>query len=107
PPSDGNPGWRYRKGGAGLREKNVKKFVMNRLRFLLFLFVLSISGAVAQYKPATVTESTKAFPTYAYSDPNPIPEVGRIYPYFRFDGYQHKPEQKVWKTVELENEFIK
>ena len=45
--------------------------------------------------------------TYMFSDPNPVPEPGRIYPYFRFDGYTSKSIQKEWKMVILENDYIK
>src|SRR5690606_19540448 len=55
----------------------------------------------------TVRESKKQFTTYAFSDPDPIPQMGKIYPYYRFDGYTHQPTQKEWKVVELENDYIK
>ena len=42
------------------------------------------SGAASR---ATVREFQRIFPTYPFGDPNPIPVVGRIYPYFRFDGF--------------------
>lgn len=45
--------------------------------------------------------------TYQFSDPDPVPEIGRIYPYFRFDGYTNSSIQKKWKMVILENEYIK
>ena len=63
--------------------------------------------ADGQNNPATVKESRKVFKTYDFSDPNPIAEVGKVYPYYRFDGYTNVAVQKEWKTVELENEFIK
>ena len=56
---------------------------------------------------ATVREFQRVFPTYPFSDPNPIPVVGRIYPYFRFDGFAAKSVEKSWKVVELENAYIK
>ncbi|MBL8205250.1 MAG: DUF5107 domain-containing protein [Blastocatellia bacterium] len=56
---------------------------------------------------ATVREYKKVFKTYPYSDPNPIPTMGKIYPYFRYDGYTDKPVNQEWKVVELENEYIK
>jgi len=56
---------------------------------------------------ATVKEYNKAYPTYPFSDPDPIPEMGKTYPYFRFDGYATKPIQKEWKVVELENEYLR
>jgi tetratricopeptide (TPR) repeat protein len=62
---------------------------------------------VAQNKTTTIKEYKKGFTTYPYSDPNPIPVVGKIYPYFRFDIYADKPIQKEWTVVELENEYIK
>jgi len=56
---------------------------------------------------ATIKEYNKTFTTYPFSDPDPVPEVGKIYPYYRFDGYTDKPVQKEWKVVELENDYIK
>jgi len=69
---------------------------------ILFFFTL----VWAQQK-ATVREYRKVFKTYPFSDPDPIPKVGKIYPYFRFDGYTDTPVQKEWKVVELENDYIK
>ncbi len=42
-----------------------------------------------------------------FSDPNPIPDMDRNYPYFRFDGYTNKSEEQKWKMVILENDYIK
>ncbi len=61
----------------------------------------------AQAPRATVREFTRVFPTYPFSDPNPIPVVGRIYPYFRFDGFTDVAEPRAWKVVELENAYLK
>ncbi|MDH4091926.1 MAG: DUF5107 domain-containing protein [Cyclobacteriaceae bacterium] len=63
--------------------------------------------AKAQHNPSKVTEYKKVFKTYGFSDPNPIAQMGLIYPYYRFDGYTDKPINKEWKVVELENEFIR
>ena len=62
------------------------------------------SGAASR---ATVREFQRIFPTYPFGDPNPIPVVGRIYPYFRFDGFSARSVEKSWKVVELENAYIK
>ncbi len=67
--------------------------------------IINITSAFSQ--GATVKEYRKTFVTYPYSDPNPIPEYTRYYPYFRFDGYTTKPEQKEWKVIELENPYIR
>ncbi|MFN8347137.1 MAG: DUF5107 domain-containing protein [Spirosomataceae bacterium] len=56
---------------------------------------------------AVVRETTQLLKTYPFSDPDPVPKPGRIYPYFRFDGYTNKPEMKEWKFIELENDYIK
>ncbi len=45
--------------------------------------------------------------TYPFGDPNPMANIGRIYPYFRFDGYSAKSSDLEWKTVVLENPYIK
>jgi tetratricopeptide (TPR) repeat protein len=74
---------------------------------ILVVSVLVFQYSAAQDNPSTIKESTKVFTTYGFSDPNPIPDAGRVYPYFRFDGYTDKPSQKEWKTVELENDYIK
>ena len=54
-----------------------------------------------------VQETTKSLKTYPFSDPDPVAQPGRIYPYFRFDGYIDKGAAQNWKFVELENQFIK
>ena len=41
-----------------------------------------------------VKEYKKVFKTYPFSDPDPIPEVGKVYPYYRFDGYTNKACRK-------------
>ena len=70
------------------------------------LLLLSLSSN-AQYKPATIKEAKTIFTTYDFSDPNRIAAMGKIYPYYRFDGYTNTPSKKEWKTVTLENDFIR
>jgi len=36
-----------------------------------------------------------------------VPVVGRVYPYFRFDGYTDTPVDKEWTVVELENDYLR
>lgn len=79
---------------------------MNRILVTVMLCIFSINFCWAQQK-ATVREYKKIFTTYPFSDPNPIPQLGNIYPYFRFDGYTDKPVKKDWKIVELENDYLK
>ncbi|WP_316810115.1 DUF5107 domain-containing protein [Pedobacter heparinus] len=69
--------------------------------------VLCISLAGSGQQKATVKEYIKIFKTYPFSDPDPIPEFGKLYPYFRFDGYTNQAIEKKWKVIELENDYIK
>ncbi|MBS1543127.1 MAG: DUF5107 domain-containing protein, partial [Bacteroidetes bacterium] len=73
----------------------------------LNLFILVSTLVIAQHPAATVKENVRTFRTYPFSDPDPVARTGMIYPYFRFDGYTNSPEDKGWKVVELENEFIR
>ena len=55
-----------------------------------------------------VKETEIEFPTYGFSDPDPVPQTGSpLYPYFRFDGSAVEPTPKKWKAVVLENEKIR
>src|SRR5512136_2904285 len=78
-------------------------------RLLLVLVVLSagVHAALADGPKATVREYRKVIRTYPFSDPNPIPQVGRIYPYFRFEGYTDTPVDREWTVVELENDYLR
>ena len=64
-------------------------------------------GAPIAAAAASVREYRQVFRTYPYSDPNPIPVVGRIYPYYRFDGYTDTPVNQAWTVVELENAYLR
>ena len=78
------------------------------MKGVLFTVALSCAAMIAFAQgTAKVTEYKKVFKTYPFSDPDPIPEVGKVYPYYRFDGYTNKPIDKEWKVVELENDYIK
>lgn len=72
---------------------------------LFFLFFLHMLMSTAQ--KATIKEEQLSMNTYMYSDPSSIPQIGRLYPYFRFDGYTDKGEDKLWNMVVLENDYIK
>ncbi|MCU0251730.1 MAG: DUF5107 domain-containing protein, partial [Vicinamibacterales bacterium] len=73
------------------------------------LWLLLLIPALAEAAPgaATVRTYKKVIRTYPFSDPNPIPVVDRIYPYFRFDGYTDTPVDKAWTVVELENDYLR
>src|SRR5688572_7188068 len=79
----------------------MKKFI------LVTIGIVCLSSGSQAQKDATIKEFSKVFPTYPFSDLNPIPLVQKIYPYYRYDGFTDKPVQKEWKVVELENDYIK
>lgn len=81
------------------------KTIISLLFFATWRLLVTDSPVVAQN--ITVKETTKNLKTYPFSDPDPVPKTGRIYPYFRFDGYTDIPAMKDWKFVELENQYIK
>lgn len=63
-----------------------------------------LEGAAA----ATVTVFDREFPTYPFSDPDPVPHpTHRAYPYFCYDGQSAVSERKSWKTVVLENDNVR
>ena len=75
--------------------------------FLLAPLALVALPAVARAERATVREYKKTFRTYPFSDPDPVANASRIYPYFRFDGFTDQPVDREWTVVELENRWIR
>jgi tetratricopeptide (TPR) repeat protein len=75
------------------------------MRYLTFLLLLISISANAQQ--AVIKEVARPMTTYPYSDPDPVARPGRVYPYFRFDGFTNKSEIRDWKMVELENDYIR
>jgi tetratricopeptide (TPR) repeat protein len=80
----------------------MKTLIKSLLPILLFS-----SSPILLFSQATVREYPRNFVTYPYGDPNPVARPGKIYPYFRFDGFSTKSVNKEWKIVELENEWIR
>ncbi|MBY0490763.1 MAG: DUF5107 domain-containing protein [Gemmatimonadaceae bacterium] len=79
-----------------------------RFALLPAALLLAVSTAASALPPAaTVREARRPFPTYPFSDPNPIPVVGRIYPYFRFDGFAKASTPRDWNVVTLENAYLR
>jgi tetratricopeptide (TPR) repeat protein len=56
---------------------------------------------------ANIRKELIVLKTYPYSDPNPIPEFGRLYPYNRFDGYTTEGTDQTWEMIVMENDYIK
>jgi len=71
---------------------------------IIIVSTLAIDG-LAQH--ATIKVTKLSMITYPFSDPDPVPEISRIYPYYRFDGYTARGIQKDWNMVVLENDYIR
>ncbi len=77
---------------------------------ILSLSIISVageSGKDASRDRVQVREYERAFKTYPYSDPNPVPSMTRIYPYFKYNGFTDKGVMKKWQIVELSNKYIR
>ncbi len=77
---------------------------MKKLFLLLFIILLSLKLASQK---AVIYEEMKEMKTYPFSDPDPLPQPGKIYPYYRFDGYSVNPVLQEWNMVCMENDWIK
>ncbi|MCP5104817.1 MAG: DUF5107 domain-containing protein, partial [bacterium] len=77
--------------------------------FLTIIIILSIFSfrMMPAKDNAVFKEEKQVFKTYPFSDPDPVPRTGRIYPYFRFDGYSHSSKNQEWNMVIMENRYIK
>lgn len=67
-------------------------------------------GSIAQSPSATIKEEIMSLDTYDFSKPNPVPiltDNAKIFPYFKYEGYENIAKKKNWKVVTLENAFIK
>lgn len=76
---------------------------------LIFAWGLCL-GSIAQSPSATIKEEIMSLDTYDFSKPNPVPiltDNAKIFPYFKYEGYENIAKKKNWKVVTLENAFIK
>lgn len=80
---------------------------MKNTNWILFFCFLASFPVLAQPQ-ASIKETNKVMKTYMFSDPNPVANPDNLYyPYFRFDGYADKGQEKSWKVIEMENDYIK
>ena len=71
-------------------------------------FLVLLAGLTSLFgQEASVREEKVTFKTYPFSDPDPAPLIGPIYPYFRFHGYSLEGRPQDWKMVRLENPYVK
>ncbi len=80
---------------------------MKRIYFwLIVLICVAVSNQLFAQN-AQISEKQIPLKTYSFSDPDPIPALGKFYPYFRFDGFTDQGVTQNWKMIEMENDFIK
>ncbi len=79
---------------------------MRKINFFPLLIILLLLSTNALFSEVKIEKRAVKFRTYPFSDPDPVAKIGRIYPYFRFDGFSDKPAQKRWNMIVLSNEFI-
>ncbi len=77
------------------------------MRFLITLFVILIFSCIElPAQEATIREQKVKMKTYMYADLDPVPDMSRNYPYYRFDGFTNKAVEKIgiwllWRTNTL------
>lgn len=96
-------------------EVTLNRILFSGRRKISQIFLLTIISLVSGYKvsgQSTIREDIRTIKTYPFSDPSPVPtlainqKVSPFYPYYVFDGYTNVAENKEWKVVTLENEYI-
>lgn len=83
---------------------------MKQISFGAFFLVFLFQSLSIQAQSVTVKEESLPLSTYGFGKPNPVPilaENPKIYPYFKFEEYDHTSKIKNWKVVTLENDYIK
>ena len=98
---------------------------MGRYRSLLTLLagtvpvILAVTSSSAAQEPVAVSvwEETITLPTYSPGPPDPNPMFyfgrasqgaeGRVYPYPLYDNLTDRKEDRDWRIVYLENEYVK
>ena len=80
----------------------------NNLRIFLIIFVLMFQNHITSQENK-MTETVQYLPTYGFSDPNPLPSFTfnpKIYPYYKFQGYDFEKKEKPFKVIKIENKWI-
>jgi hypothetical protein len=70
-------------------------------QFIIFYAIAFFLPSLVFCQKARIYEEQRTMLTYPFSQPDPVPTIGRIYPYFRFDGYSSEGVEKEWKVVSL------
>lgn len=74
---------------------------------LIAFFLFSTLAILSYGQEASIREELIDFPTYGFNDPDPVARPGKIYPYFRFDGYLSSAVNQKHRMVVMENDWIR
>ncbi len=77
------------------------------MKKILLILLIAWSVIIVSGQHVTIKEEYISFPTYTFGDPDPVARPGKIYPYFRFDGFSSVAKPEKHKMVVMENEWIK
>jgi len=80
---------------------------MKKIRSFLIIVIYSACSIPVSAQTSFISEKQIPIVTYSFSDQDPVPPIGKIYPYSRFEGYSDKGLMHNWKMVEMENDYIK
>jgi len=80
---------------------------MNVKIFITALLILLLGHGSLWAQKATITEKMVSMKTYMFSDPSPVAQINKSYPYCRFDGFTNHATLKEWKMVVMENDYVK
>ena len=75
---------------------------------ILLMCAASAFVSLEAQERATIKEMVTTMKTYPFSDPSLVPNPSALmYPYFRFDGFAAEGTDREWKSVVLENSYIR
>jgi len=80
----------------------------NNLKIFLLLSTCMFQTLVVSQENK-ITETIQSLPTYSFGDPNPLPSFtfnSKIYPYYKFQGYDFQKKEKPFKVIKIENQWI-
>lgn len=85
---------------------------MNNHLFRKLILGLAFAGPVflsasPDSAAQTVIVKDTLMKTYPFDDPDPVPNAGMLYPYWRFDSFTTRDEVREWKMVVLENDYLR
>jgi len=93
---------------TGRQADGQNKSTMNNKIFPAILTAaLILMSSSTQCHAQTVYVKDTVMVTYPFSEPDPIPNPGTIYPYWKFRQFSITPVQQTWKMVVLENEWLR